>query len=167
MSKSSRQKMLAVSNEPHLRMTPLEGRILAGIKRSKSEVFLRKEFNRFGDYGKVGKALRTIVKRGLLVRVGYGIYVKAKPSVLTGNPIPCASLAAIGLEAMRKLGIKANLGKSARAYRDGKTTQMPMALVLSVKGSRVRRRIGFGKHFIRYERDTQATDKRQKTMPAR
>lgn len=131
---------------------PLEGRIVASINRSKSEVFLRKDFNSFGSYGKVGNALRSIVKRRLLVRVGYGIYAKAKPSVLTGNPIPQASLVEIGLEAMQKLGVKADLGKSARDYRDGKSTQIPVATVLSVGKARVKRRIGFGKRFIRYER---------------
>jgi len=130
----------------------LEDRIKASISRSKSEVFLRKDFEKFGDYDQVGRALRSLSKNGRLVRVGYGVYAKAKPSVLSGNPIPNASLAEIGLEAMRKLGVKADLGQSAREYRDGKSTQMPMATVLSVGRARVIRKISFGKRALRYER---------------
>jgi len=130
----------------------IDARIVVSINRSKSQVFLRREFNSLGSYKTVGEALRSIVKRGLLVRVGHGIYAKAKPSVLSGNPIPQASLIEIGLEVMSKLGVNADLGKSAREYRDGKSTQMPMATVLSVGRARVSRRIGFGKRFIRYER---------------
>lgn len=130
----------------------LEDRIRASIGRSKAEVFLRKDFEKFGDYDQVGRALRSIAKDGRLVRVGYGVYAKAKPSILTGNPIPNASLVKIGLEAMRKLGVNADVGQAAREYRDSKSTQMPMAAVLSVGKARVVRKIGFGKRSLRYER---------------
>lgn len=130
----------------------LVDRIKASIGRSKAEVFLRKDFEKFGDYDQVGRALRSIAKDGRLVRVGYGVYAKARPSVLTGKPIPKASLVVIGLEAMRKLGVNADIGESARAYRDGKSTQIPMATVLSIGKARVVRKIGFGKRVIRYER---------------
>lgn len=44
------------------------------------------------------------------------------------------------------------MGSSARAYRDGATTQMPMAAVVSVGKARVSRRLGFGNKTIRYEK---------------
>lgn len=130
----------------------LTRRIKASISRSKSKVFLRKDFEKFGGYDQVGRALRSMVKDGLLVRVGYGVYAKAKPSSLSGNPIPQATLIEIGLEAMRKLGVKADIGQASRDYRDGKTTQIPMAAIVSVGNSRIVRNIGFGKRRIRYER---------------
>lgn len=133
------------------KMSP-EERIKASLRRSKSEVFLRKDFDKFGNYDRVGRALRSILREGILVRVGYGVYAKARLSSLSGNPIPRATLIEIGLQTMRKLGVNADIGQAARDYRDGKTTQMPMAVIVSVGKSRVARKIGFGKRSIRYER---------------
>lgn len=130
----------------------LQERIERSLLRAKEDVFLREDFEKFGDYDQVGRALRGAVKKGLLVKAGYGVYVRARKSSLTGNPIPKASLVEIGLQALKKLGVNADVGRSARQYRDGKTTQMPMATVIDVGKSRISRRIGFGSRIIRYER---------------
>ncbi|MDY7576729.1 DUF6088 family protein [Herbaspirillum sp. RTI4] len=129
----------------------LEERIEMSLRRSAAKVFLRKEFDRFGGYDQVGRALRSVINKGLLIKAGYGVYVKAKQSTLTGKSIPVVPLIEIGLEVLTKLGVKPDLGASAKEYRDGKTTQMPMSTVLNVGGSRVSRRIGFGSKSIRYE----------------
>jgi hypothetical protein len=129
----------------------IEERISLSLKHSGTKVFLRKEFNKFGGYDQVGRALRGVINKGLLIKAGYGIYVKAKPSTLTGKPIPVVSLVEIGLEALTKLGAKPELGDFAKEYRDGKTTQIPMSTVLNVGKSRVCRRIGFGSKSIRYQ----------------
>lgn len=131
----------------------LQERIEKSLRRSKEDVFLRADFKKFGDYGQVGRALRAIVKKGLLVKAGYGVYVKAKKSSLTGNPVPTITLVMIGLKVLEKLGVKADLGRAAREYRDGKTTQMPMATVLDVGKSRISRSIRVGSRIIRYERN--------------
>src|SRR6218665_2233545 len=68
----------------------LQERIESSLSRSEAKVFLRKEFDRFGGYDQVGRALRGIIAKGLLVKAGYGIYVKAKKSSITGNPVPVA-----------------------------------------------------------------------------
>lgn len=129
----------------------LEERIEMSLRRSAAKVFLRKEFDRFGGYDQVGRALRNTIKRGLLIKAGYGVYVKARPSTLTGKPIPVVPLIEIGLEALTKLGVKPDLGTAAKEYRDGKTTQIPMSTVLNVGKSRVCRQIGFGSKSIRFE----------------
>lgn len=134
-----------------MQKSTIQKRLEISLKRSASAVFLRSDFDRFGGYHQVGRALRNAVKKGLMVKAGYGIYVKAKASSLTGNPIPVVSLVEIGLTALTKLGFKPELGKSFRDYADGRTTQMPMATVLNVGRSRVTRRIGFGGNCIRYE----------------
>jgi Family of unknown function (DUF6088) len=129
----------------------LEERIEMSLQRSAAKVFLRSEFDKFGGYDQVGRALRAVIAKGLLVKAGYGVYVKAKPSSLTGNPVPVVPLIEIGLAALTKLGAKPELGNAAKDYMDGKTTQMPMATVLNVGSARVSRRIGFGAKSIRYE----------------
>lgn len=68
--------------------------ILESIKSSVANqgdgVFLRAEFERFGSPAQVGRALRQLTSEGALVRLGLDVYAKAKPSVLSGQPIPAA-----------------------------------------------------------------------------
>ena len=129
----------------------LEERIEMSLKRSASKVFLRKDFNKFGGYDQVGRALRSVVNKGLVIKAGYGVYVKAKKSSLTGKPIPVIPLIEIGIDTLNKLGVKPQLGLAAKDYQDGKTTQVPVSAVLNIGSSRVCRRIGFGNKLIRYE----------------
>lgn len=49
-------------------------------------------------------------------------------------------MVSIGLKALRKLGVKADVGKEARAQ--GRSAQMPMAPIISVGKSRVRMSFG-------------------------
>lgn len=130
----------------------LEERIESSINRSRSDVFLRRDFDRFGGYDQVGRALRAAIKKGGLVKAGYGVYVRARPSTLTGNPVPVVSLAEIGLLALQKLGVKAQPAKAISAYKAGATTQMPMATVLNVGRARINRRIGIAGKQIRFEK---------------
>lgn len=122
------------------------------IQESKDIVFLRNEFDKVGRDNQVGQVLRDLVKDGALVKVGYGLYAKAQPSTISGKPVPTATLMEIGLAVMLKMGIDADLGRAAREYRDGETTQMPMADVLDVGRSRITRKISFGPNEIKYER---------------
>lgn len=131
----------------------IKKRITASISSSKSKVFLRQEFDRFGEYRQVSRVLKELADQGKLARVGYGVYAKARPSTISGKPVPEDSLINIGLEAMRKLGVKADVGKEARALRDGRSTQMPMTPVISVGNSRVRRALAIGNRKIVYEKD--------------
>lgn len=130
----------------------LEERIEMSVARSKQNVFFRKDFVKFGGYDQVGRALRSVVLKGLLVKAGYGIYAKAKTSSLTGNPIPVIPLIQIGLEALLKMGVDAELGSSAKEYMAGKTTQMPMKTVVNIGNARIARVIGFGGKKVRYEK---------------
>lgn len=128
-------------------------RISTSLGSSKDGVFLRKEFDSFGDYRQVSRAVSELVADGMLVRVGYGVYARGRKSSLSNRTVPVATLVSIGLEAMRKLGVKADVGKEARALRDGLSTQVPMLPIISVGKSRVRRKIGFGKKAVVYEVD--------------
>jgi hypothetical protein len=131
----------------------IKERIAASLKASKDFVFLRKEFDHFGDYRQVSRAVSGLMDDGLIVRVGYGVYAKAIKSPLSGNPVPKDALVAIGLAAMRKMGIKADIGSSEKALQEGRSTQVPMLPVISVGKSRVHRKIGFGERTIAYETD--------------
>jgi len=121
------------------------------VRMSPHAALLRREFDGLGGRSQVGKALRNLITNGVIVRVGLGIYAKARRSSLTGNSIPDAQLLSIGFDALRKLGIDAQESQAMRAYSSGKSRQMPMALAISVERP-VGRKITFGPKSIVFER---------------
>ena len=128
----------------------LESRILARIVRKKDSVFLRKDFLDLGGYDQVGRALKHLADNGKLVRIGYGLYSKARVSSLTGETIPTASLPTLAKEALERLGVKIMPSQAELAYNEGRSKQIPTGRLISVK-SRVNRKISFKDTTIKYE----------------
>ena len=54
----------------------LKDRLKASILRSSNQVFVRGDFDRFGGYRQVTRALGELEKNKVLIRAGYGIYTK-------------------------------------------------------------------------------------------
>src|SRR5260221_326905 len=101
-------------------------RIADRIRRTrKTDVFLRDDFADFGAYDVVGRELRKLVGAGMLVQVGYGLYARAKRSVLSGKPIPVAPLIGIGYQALRRLGYSPKPSQAALDYIERRTMQVP------------------------------------------
>lgn len=126
-------------------------RITERIRRTrKTDVFLRPDFADLGAYDVIGRELRKLVRAGVLVQVGYGLYARAKPSVLSGKPIPVTPLIDIGYQALRRLGYSPEPSKAAADYIEGRTTQVPAGDRIAVPGARVKRRIAFGSRIIEY-----------------
>lgn len=127
-------------------------RIQRSVANRKDGVIVRSELKAFGSPAQVGLALRGLVARGALVRLGVGVYAKAKPSVLTGKPIPIRPVEVLGPQALTKLGVKFEQGRITKAYNSGASTQIPSGVVLNTGDRRVTRKIGFNGKYIEYER---------------
>lgn len=128
----------------------LEKKILARIVRKKVSILLRKDFLDLGGYDQVGRALKHLADNGKLVRIGYGLYSKARVSSLTGETIPTASLPTLAKEALERLGVKIIPSQAELAYNEGRSTQIPTGRLITVK-SRVNRKISFKDTTIKYE----------------
>ena len=111
---------------------------------------MREDFRDLSDYDQVGRALRNIAKNGRLIRVGYGVYAKAKKSTITGELVPVVPLPELAKEALARLGIKTAPSRMEKDYNAGKTTQVPTGRVIAVKGC-VSRKIGYGGAYVSYE----------------
>ena len=59
----------------------LEERLEKRIARKRGDVFLREDFGDLGGYDQVGRALRKLVRKGQLMKAGYGIYARTRPSL--------------------------------------------------------------------------------------
>jgi hypothetical protein len=132
--------------------TTTKDRIKRSIKASKSKVFLRADFEKFGAYDQVGRALKGLIADGVLVKNGYGVYVVAEKSILSGKPIPTIFLTEVGLQVCKKLGIKAELGYFQRKYQSGESTQIPMKDVISIDRP-MTRKITWNKRELLYEKN--------------
>ena len=128
----------------------IEERVGDSIDRSTADVFLRSEFKHVGSYAQVGKALNALVRDGRLVRVGYGVYVKARPSTLSGRPVPRVHLEVIAAQAFDKLGVAWQLGRAAREYNEG-STQIPAHTVFDTGQRRISRKLKVGAREVFYE----------------
>ncbi len=128
-------------------------RMTMSIARSKSDVFLRDYFDRFGSPSRVTRAIQELIKEGRIIRLGYGVYAKARPSSITGNPIPKKPLESLAEDALTALGVKFEIGKARADYAAGRTTQIPVAVVFRPLNNRIQRKISVGNREVIYERN--------------
>jgi hypothetical protein len=124
-------------------------KVSARLARKNSNIFVREDFEDLGGYDQVGRVLRGLESDGKLVRLGYGIYAKARKSTLTGETIPVAPLPELAREALGRLGLEISASQLEKDYNAGKTTQVPTGRQIAVKG-RISRKIGYGGAMISY-----------------
>ncbi len=121
------------------------------VRRSSRNVFLRKDFGDLGTYDTVGRALRRLVDKGMLVQIGYGLYAKGQISPFSGKPAPVIGIGRLAKEALARLGKTVEPSTLTRAYNSGRSTQVPTGRTVKVQ-ERVRRRIGYDGKFVNFER---------------
>jgi hypothetical protein len=87
------------------------------------------------------RALRSLTRKGRLVRLGYGVYGRAITSRLSGKPILYSpnGLAGAARQALTKLGVEWEPTEAERAYNEGRSTQVPVNPAVRVKGRFSRR----------------------------
>jgi Family of unknown function (DUF6088) len=129
----------------------IEGRVMRRIARKKSSVYLRDDFVDLGGYDQIGRALRQLAQKGQIVKIGYGLYAKARISNLTGETLPVESLPTLAREAMKRLGVELTPTKAESDYQAGRSTQVPTGRLIGVK-DRISRKIGYRGAAIYYER---------------
>ena len=125
----------------------LREKIEALIARRKDEnVFLPREFAALGGEDQVLRALRGLVRDKRLVRLGYGVYGRARISRLSGEAVLDSpnGLDGAAREVLNKLGVKWEPTEAQRAYNEGRSTQIPVNPAVRIVGSRFSRRLRDG-----------------------
>ncbi len=129
----------------------LQERMLRSIQQRVGNIILRTEVARMGSPTQVTEVLRLLQNKGVIVRIGRGIYAKTRKSSITGAIIPAGSLETLATEALRKLGVMVGAGAAADAYNSGETTQLPGAFVANTGRRRISRKIEVGGRSVAYE----------------
>lgn len=130
----------------------LESRIRDKIRKSRRTVFLREDFATLGGYDQVGRALGQLKAQGRLVRIGQGLYAKARKNRITGKPMLAApgGFEQVAKEALDRLGVKWEPASAEKAYQAG-GKQVPAKVVVKVK-SPFHRGIAYGSYRLGIER---------------
>ncbi|HKM16212.1 MAG TPA: hypothetical protein VJY63_09910 [Marinospirillum sp.] len=116
------------------------------IDQNDSSVFLRSDFDNIisASASHITRCLSALCSEGRLYRLGYGVYVKAMKSLLSGNQLV--------YEVLERLGATLELREAAKKYNSGASTQIPVGFNLTARGGkRITRRLGIkGKKEIDY-----------------
>jgi hypothetical protein len=131
----------------------LRKRMEARIARQEDDVFLPREFADLSGEDQILRALRGMVRDGQLVRLGYGVYAKARISRLSGQPVLDSPNGLVGAacQALTKLGVRWEPTEAERAYNEGRSTQVPVNPAVRIKG-RFSRRLREGNTELRLDR---------------
>lgn len=134
----------------------IKERMVRSIAQRKGEVLLRADFKTMGSPSQISRALKELIDMGKIVRLGYGVYAKARPSVLSGKPVPRVSLAELAQETLAKLGVTAKLGRAQADYAGGKTRQIPVNTTFNTGHRRISRKLTVGIRTVDYENNYNA-----------
>ena len=127
--------------------------MIRSISMRQGEVVLRSDFEEMASSAQVTRGLNELLKSGRIVRIGYGVFAKAKLSSISGKPVPREPLETLTLEALKKLGANPVVGVVQEKYALGKTTQIPMQAIFNIGSKRISRKITVGNRTARYEND--------------
>ncbi len=132
----------------------LREKLEARIAERRDDVFLPREFRDLAGEDQVLRGLRTLVRDGRLVRLGYGVYGRAETSRLSGQPILAArgGFIAAARQALDKLGVGWEPTEFEQAYNEGRSTQVPVNPAVRLKKSRFARRLRYQNAELRLER---------------
>ena len=119
----------------------LEERLEKRIARKRGDVFLRADFGDLGGYDQVGRALRGLVRKGRLMKVGYGLYARARPSPFTTSRSRPKGLRALAGSSQR-LGVEMLPTRLEQATMTARPHRCRPAASSASRG-RVRRQIGY------------------------
>ena len=120
----------------------IASKVTTRINRSKRYVFERADFADIASYDQVGRVLKKLVDSGQLLRIGYGLYTKARENRITGKLMPASPAGADGviLEAIEKLGVEYQFDEFTQLSLEGESLQVPASFKI-MTNSRFKRKI--------------------------
>ena len=125
-------------------------KVSSRIEKKSEAVFMRKDFDDLAGYNQIGRILSELTRSRKIIRIGYGLYAKARISTLTGETTLVKPLPDLAKEAIILLGLKIYPTRLEKEYNEGITTQVPTGRMIAVKG-RINRKIGYKGSYISYE----------------
>ncbi|CCO48991.1 S-adenosylhomocysteine hydrolase [Vibrio nigripulchritudo SOn1] len=125
-------------------------RVYQKVKRSRRYVFERKDFDGFASYDQIGRALRQLVKQGELIKLGYGLYTKARINSLTGKPMPTnpGGSDALMREILKMKGVDFEIDSLSLQSLSGESNQIPSSVQYSWNPKQFNRKLVVGNRVL-------------------
>ncbi|MCP4475632.1 MAG: hypothetical protein GY821_13910 [Gammaproteobacteria bacterium] len=108
-----------------------------------------------GSARQVSRALKALLEDGELIKLGDGVYAKARHSSHLGRPVICSGFTNACIEALARLDVQWEPSQAIKDYNAGKTQQVPAQFEIRLK-SRFRRKLAYGNRILRIEGMTYA-----------
>ncbi|EST56877.1 MULTISPECIES: DUF6088 family protein [Proteus] len=120
------------------------------LKRSRRYVFERKDFENIASYDQIGRALNQLIKQGNLMKIGYGLYTKARKNSLTGRLMPTnpGGTDAILREILKMKGVNFEIDTLSWQSLSGNSTQIPSSIQYSWDPKRFNRKLVIGDRLL-------------------
>jgi len=126
------------------RRQTLRERVESRIAERRDDAFLTREFRDLADERQVQRALRELTDAGKLIRLGYGVYGRAEMSPITHQPMLSGDgFGPVARQALDKLRVSWEPASAERAYKEGRSTQVPMTPRVRLRGSRFSRKLRY------------------------
>lgn len=133
----------------------LKFKVLERIQQTSGNVILRKDIEDMGGPRQISRCFKDLVDMGELIKIGYGIYVKAYHSTYIDKPLIKMGFAEVCKEALTRLGVVWAPGSAEQAYNSGLSTQVPVRTIVQLK-SRFRGHLSYGSRTLIIEKGINA-----------
>jgi hypothetical protein len=110
-----------------MRKNSLQARIEARLARCRRDVFLTRDIADMSGENQIIRALWALVAERQLLRLGKGVYAKARPSQLSGRPVLTnpGGLQAMAQQALTRLGVKWSPTQAQKAFAETNRPRPP------------------------------------------
>ncbi|MEX0731201.1 MAG: DUF6088 family protein [Aquisalimonadaceae bacterium] len=149
--RTGRGQYKAAINAPgELSFDTLSDRIREQVLRENSPIFLRKDF-RYPNVSKeaVRKAISKLQNEGVILRIGQGIYTRAKRSPFNEGLMPQHGFSGTIAAVAGRLGRQIIEDDARRAYNSGTSNQIPTGRYVELSGAPMRRVLKIGKGIVK------------------
>lgn len=120
------------------------------IEKKSGTIILRQDVELLGSPRQVSRGLKALLEDGKLVKLGLGVYAKARSSEYVDGPIIRAGFTDACIEALERLGVRWEPCQAIKDYNEGKSQQVPARFEIRLK-SRFRRKLAYGSRTLRIE----------------
>lgn len=125
-------------------------RIFQKLKRSRRYVFERKDFDGIASYDQIGRALNQLIDKGEIMKLGYGLYTKARVNSLTGRLMPTnpGGSDALLREILKMKGVDFEMDSLSLQNLSGESTQIPSSVQYSWNPKQFNRKLVVGNRVL-------------------
>lgn len=140
----------------------LEERMRMAIQRTSGNVILRADVASLGGHSQVSVALDELQKKGVIVRMGIGVYAKAFRNPDTGLVTPVEDLETLAVEAFRRFGMSASVQATPSGQR--RSVARKEAKICVQGNRRIRRKLSLGGRSVVYINERAPSRKAKNTV---